>query len=184
MAIAYPVDTESTRWAVYQVSTGLVIARNKQWPVADGGAIPGMDPDYVYLRQITDTAPDYDARLFRLVGEEAVDVEANELRRTWTVEAIPAEDVKAEIINEESVRFGRIAKIEQALTDVYIMTMATAAVVKDNEAFHPKAAAMYPDMLARAVKLFKNRSRREALEAAADAGTVQTADLDTGWEDQ
>ena len=43
---------------------------------------------------------------------------------------------------------------------------------------------MYPDMLARAVKLFKNRARRDALEAIADVGSIETTDLDEGWDDQ
>jgi len=183
MAITYPVDVENTRWALYQVSTGTIIKRNAVWPRADGGEIQGMDPDFVYLLQTASTPPDYDARLFHLDSTEVVDAENNTLGRDYTVVPNAPENVQAEVINEESVRFGRIAKIEQALTDVYIMTMATAAVVKDNEAFHPKAAEMYPAMLSRAIKLFKNRARREELEAAIAAGTVQAADLDAGWED-
>ena len=185
MAISYPVDVTTTKWAIWDVGLGAITHRNKVWPRSDGMEVQPPNPNQVWLLQVTDPAPEYDGRLFhRVTNPESIDIDGNTITKTYSVVVNDVENIKAEIGNEESIRFARIAKLEQALTDVYIMTMATAMVVKDNSAFHPKAAAMYPDMLARAVKLFKNRARREALEAIADAGSIETTDLDEGWDDQ
>lgn len=185
MAISYPVDVENTLWAIWDVALAAISARNKTWIRGDGMEIQPPDPNQVWLLQVAGPRPIYDGRLFHLVtNAESIDLDGNEITKSWSIVLNDTDDIKAEIVNEESIRFGRIAKLEQALTDVYIMTMGVAMVVKDNQAFHPKAAEMYPDMLARAAKLYKNRSRREELEASADAGTVQTSDLNEGWEDQ
>lgn len=185
MAITYPVDTENTKWAIWDVGSGVITDRNKTWPRGDGMEIQPPNPNQIWLLQVTQQPPIYDARIFhRVTNAESIDLDGNTITKTYSIVVNDADEIKAEIVNEESIRFGRITKLEQALTDVYLMTMATAMVVKDNQAFHPKAAEMYLEMLDRARKLFKNRSRRETLEAAADAGSIQTADLDEGWDDQ
>ena len=185
MAISYPVDVGNTNWAIWDVGLGAITHRNKAWARSDGMELQPPNPNQIWLLQVTDPKPVYDPRLFhRVTNPESIDLDNNTITKTYSVVVNGTDEIKAEIVNEESIRFGRIAKLEQALTDVYLMAMATAGVVKDNQAFHPKAAEMYPEMLARAVKLYKNRSRREALEGSADAGTIETADLNEGWEDQ
>ena len=44
--ITYPVDVANTKWAVIQLSSGQIVGRNKNWPVADGSEIQGMANEY------------------------------------------------------------------------------------------------------------------------------------------
>ena len=86
MAIQYPVDVVNSRWAVLQVSTGQIVARDRTWPRLDGEAIQGQDPDFIYLLQTATAIPDYDSRLFILQSDELVDAAANTISRTWSTE--------------------------------------------------------------------------------------------------
>ena len=77
MAISYPVDVAATRWTIYRVSTSETVAKRKRWPVADGGAIPGQDPDLVWLLESSSTAPEYDQWTQKLEPLEVISLPEN-----------------------------------------------------------------------------------------------------------
>jgi len=83
MAITYPVDVENTRWAVYSLSEGQVVSRNKRWPRADGGALVGADPNFVLLLQVEQPMPE-DSPTHEFVQGEMIDVDAQTLMTTYT----------------------------------------------------------------------------------------------------
>lgn len=179
MAITYPVDTENTRWAVYQASTALIIARNKVWPVADGGPIQGLDPDYIYLLEVVDAQPAYDARLYSLNRIEGIDIDANILHSTWETAPRALEEVITAIENEESAQMALHVRIEQELKETRLMLGALLFYAVDNQAFPPKALAMSDAYKAKAVKLWQNRDRADELKTAANSG--QAVSIDSGW---
>ena len=176
--ITYPVSTES-RWSVLQISTGEVISRNKPWPRADGQAIEGLDPDYVYLLQIRDTPPDYDSRLLTLESAETVDAPANEIRTTWTTPARPVADIKVNAANVETFENSR--HYEQRERDK-LMILGLGVLFRQvaNQALTAREIALKDRVIAAALKLWKNDARLREIITAIDAG--QTPDLDAGWD--
>ena len=176
--ITYPVDPAS-RWAVFQVSTQQIIIRNAVWPVADGGPIPGLDPDYVYLLQITDTKPDYDSRLYQLVADEEVDVAANTIRRTWSTAPRTLEDRLTAAENVEAEELMRHIKLERELVETRLMVTAILQHISGLQ-LPPKVQAMADAYKAKGVKLWKNRDRLKAITTDIQEG--KDPDLDTGWE--
>ena len=105
--ITYPVDVAMTRWAVIQLSMGQIVGRNRVWPVADGSAIPGLDPDFAYLLHVSTTPPEYDSRIYSLAGTETVDLPGNEIRLTWATEKRPLEELLVVADNVEAEEFGK-----------------------------------------------------------------------------
>lgn len=179
MAITYPVDVDNTLWAVYQVSAGEIVGRNKKWPVADGSEIIGLDPDYVYLLQITDARPDYDARLYTLTGTEGIDVDANTLHTTWATAARPSDEQVIAAENEETAQLAVHVQLEREVIETRLMLGALLFYVIDAQAMPPKAQTMATNYKAKALKLWQNRDRLDEILAAIAAG--QVPDLDTGW---
>lgn len=180
MAIQYPVDVVNSRWAVLQVSTGQIVARDRTWPRGDGEAIQGQDPDYVYLRQLSTSPPDYDSRLFVLVGNEEVDADANEIRRTWEARERDLAERTTAVDNEESFRFTNHFPIERISLETAIVVGVLIQFAVDGQAIPPKWKTVinsYRDKVRD--KLLPNRDRRNAIVAALTAG--QSADLDAGW---
>ena len=178
--ITYPVDVENTRWAVYQVSTGEIVGRNKLWPVADGSEIPGLDPDYVYLLHVNDTPPDYDARLYTLTTTEGIDVDGNELHLTYATEKRPTDEQINAAENEETAQLAKHVDLVREVIETRLMLGALLVYVVDAQAFPAKAQAMSDAYKAKAIKLWKNRDRLEAIIAEITAGTEPN--LDEGWE--
>lgn len=180
MAIQYPVDVVATRWSVLQVSTGLIVARDKTWPRADGEAIQGQDPDYVYLLQISTSPPDYDSRLFSLVGNEEVDADANEIRRTWEARSRDLEERTTAVDNEESFRFTNHFPVERVALETAIVVGVLIQFAVDGQAIPLKWRGVlnaYRDKVRD--KLLPNRDRRNAIVAELTAGG--SPDLDAGW---
>jgi hypothetical protein len=93
MAITYPVSADS-KWSVYQLSTQQVIASRQPWAVADGSEIVGIDPDYVYLLEVTEAKPTYDNATHKLV-KDAVNYNTvdNTATTSWSVVALTAEEI-------------------------------------------------------------------------------------------
>jgi hypothetical protein len=176
--ITYPVSPES-RWAVLQTSTGEIIGRNRVWPRTDGSPIEGLDPDFVYLLQLTDAQPDYDPRIVTLEKVEAIDAPANELRTTWLAVPRPVEEVKINAANVEAVENSR--HFEQRERDK-LMILGLGVLFRQvaNQALTAREIALKDRIIAAALKLWKNDTRLRAIMTALDAG--QTPDLDAGWE--
>lgn len=179
MAITYPIPPES-RWAVLRRSTGEIIARNAEWPRTDGGPYEGLDPDFVYLRHVNDTPPDYDSRYYSLRSTEVVDVDANELRRTFDVVKRPTPEILVAAENEEARRLRGLIRLEREAIETRLMVGAILNYIVDAQQFPPKVRAAAADYIAKALQVWKNRDRLAALRADIEAGLEP--DLDAGWE--
>ncbi len=179
MAITYPVDIENTRWAVLQESTGEIIARNRRWPRADGGAIDG-DPDYVYLLQVKTEPPQYDGRVYSLHGTETVDAPGNEIRTTWETTKRTIEERKIAAENVEVDKLGTIIDMQREVIETRLMLGALLKFSIDSQALPPKALAMANTYKQKAIRLWKNRDRLDAI--LTDIDNDLEPDLDAGWE--
>lgn len=180
MAITYPVNVEQTRWAVYQVSIGTIVARNKVWPVIDGGPIQGQDPDFIYLLQVDSTIPDYDSRLYNLVGVEVIDVPNNELITNWSTEALPLEEQIVAAENEEASKLSLITKLTREAVETRLIVGAILNYIVDAQQFPPKVQTLADKYIIKAVKVWNNRNRLE--EIVDDLNNGLSPDLDAGWE--
>ena len=178
--ITYPVDVENTKWAILRVSTGEIVGRNRQWPVADGSEIPGLDPDYVYLLHINNAQPDYDSRLYTLSGSEVVDADANEIRKSWVTEKRSTEEQISSAENEEASRLANFLKVEREVIETRLMVGAILSYVVDNQQFPPKVRAMAQSYITKSLKVWKNRDRLDSILKDIEAG--REPDLDSGWE--
>ena len=176
--ITYPVSTDS-RWAVLQLSTGEIISRNKAWPVANGMEIPGLDPDYVYLLQLTDAQPDYDPRIFTLDKVETIDASANEIRVSWNTVARPVEEVKINAANVEAVENQRHYE-ERERDKLMILGLGVLFRQVANQALTAKEIALKDKVITVATRVWKNDARLRAIVTDLDSG--KTPDLDAGWE--
>lgn len=95
MAITYPVDTENTRWTIYRISTSATVAKRKRWPVADGGVIPGLDPDYVWLLESKSDAPEYDQWTQKLEPLEAISLPENTINYGYQIVQLSQDEIDA-----------------------------------------------------------------------------------------
>ena len=177
--ITYPVDVAKTLWAVFQVSKAKIIARNKIWPVADGSAIPSLDPDFIYLLHNNDISPDYDPRLFILEGNEIVDIPNNAIKLTWLVTNRPNEERQIAAENVEAEQLSLHIKLEREAMETRLMVGAILNFI-DGLQFPPKVDIMAVAYKQKAIKLWKNRDRLNAILQQITNG--QTPDLDIGWE--
>lgn len=177
--ITYPVDVANTKWAVYQASTGQVVARNKMWPVADGSAVPGLDPDYVYLLQSADAKPDYDSRLYFLQGDESVDPGGNSLHLAWAAVKRPVEERVVAAENVEAEELGKHISLEREAAETRLMVAAILNYIEGLQ-FPPKVQKMANEYKAKGVKLWANRDRLKAILVDIEAGG--DPDLDAGWQ--
>lgn len=180
--ITYPVDVVNTRWAVLQVSSGEIVARNKVWPVEDGSEIQGLDPDFVYLLHITATPPDYDSRLYNLDGTETVDAEANEIRVAWQTVKRPTEELTAAALNEEGLRLASLVDLQREAVMNRLMIGALLSAAIDNNSPPPKVVALAQQYIAKTVKIWQNRDRVD--EIIEQIGENLEPDLDAGWADE
>ena len=94
MAISYPVSSDS-RWSIYDNDTLEIVARNKKWPVGDGGPIQGMRDSLVMLLQINEDQPDYDGRAEKIEKVETIDLDGNTITVSWNVAMLTAEEIEA-----------------------------------------------------------------------------------------
>lgn len=180
--ITYPVDVDNTQWAVYQVSTSSIIDRRRIWPNGDGSEISGLDPDYIYLRHVDDAKPQYDSRLYTLVGTESIDIDANIIQQSWDALARPNEERFIAAENEEMAQIGKHINISRELVETRLMLGALLFYVIDAQQFPPKALAMSEAYKAKALKFWSNRDR--LAEILTDISNGNDPDFDTGWADE
>lgn len=180
MPISYPVDVANTRWAVLKQSTGEIVARNKTWPVADGSAIPGLDPDFVYLLQSAATPPDYDSRFYRLVSTETPDVAENTLTKTYSTEKRDVAAIKAAAANVEANQFTQHFPVEKVARDTAVALGLIIYFVIDNQTIPAKYRPFVDRYLARVKdKILPNIDRLKQIED--DIDNDLEPDLDSGW---
>jgi len=175
--ITYPVNPTS-RWSVLQVSTGQIVARNKPWPTTDGMAIPGLDPDFIYLEQITDTRPDYDSRLFSLQAVEVVDPAEQEIRTTWQLVDRDVNDVLVNLANIE------IAELEKQVPEnqfrkMVLLGLGTLFRQVANQELTNRELKVKRQILEKAKAAWNNDKRHADLKTAVIEG--QKPDFDTEW---
>jgi hypothetical protein len=161
-----------------EVSTGQIVARNKPWPRPDYMAIEGLDPDFVYLEQITDTRPDYDSRMFTLQSAEVVDAEAQEIRTTWETVARPLEDVEVNVANVEVDKLEVLAN-DQGFKKMMILAVATLFRRVENQVLTNPEIALKKTVLARGKAVWQNDFRRAQIINQLRAGAKP--DIDAGW---
>ena len=95
--ITYPVDVETTRWAVWSISGAEIVKHNEEWPRADGEAIEGLNPDLVPLLEVEGAQPAYDPAIERLQrSTPVVDVAGNTHTHGWEVVARDQADIDNE----------------------------------------------------------------------------------------
>lgn len=180
MAIEYPVDYDNTRWATYQVSTGEIISRNKQWPGgSEGLPLVGDDGTHIMLLHVNDAIPSYDSRMYTLDSTEGIDTDANVIHKTHEAIARSIEERTIAAENEESNQLGSHVSLVREAIHTRLMVGALLAYVADAQAFPPKVDAMATNYKNLAVKLWHNRDQLiDALEAINRGEDV---DLDTIW---
>jgi hypothetical protein len=175
--ITYPVSPAS-RWSVFQVSTSTIIGRNRTWPRADGEAIVGMDPDFVYLLQITDKQPDYDSRLYTMEAAETIDIPANEIRTSWVTVARPKEDILLSAANVESLSNSDILRPEDTQKKL-LLFCGLANRLFEGMKLTESEEKLRAEIAAITAPMWDNDANLAKIKAALDAD--EPVDLDTGW---
>ena len=181
MAIEYPVDYDNTRWATYQVSTGEIISRNKQWPGgSEGLPLVGDDGTHILLLHVNDPAPSPDFRAYTLESTEGVDIEANVIHKTYEAILRPQEELVIAAENEESHQFTKHVNIARVALKNHLMIGAILKWIVDAEQFPIKVQGMSDRHVSTATKLFKNMDRADEMLDQIAAGGIP--DFDFGWE--
>ena len=179
--ITYPVDVANTKWAVWQISTSQLIGRNQTWPVGNGDPIPGLDPDYVYLLEQEDARPDFDPRIFRLEGNDTIDVAGNTITRQWQTFKRITEEITNAAENVEAEQMARHIRLEKEAIETRLVVSAILNHIA-GQSMPPRVQSFALDYRNRGVKIWKNRTRLQTILTEIDAG--QEPDLDAGWEDE
>ena len=201
MAISYPVDPDS-RWAVYDVTAGQVVSRNKRWPRADGGELVGADPNFVMLQHVEEEQPPA-SELHDVVDGESVDVSANTITRTYTANPLPLVDAKAAALSaiankrwEVEVSHPTFDTSREAQAQINKAWMAVQ--IDPNRVFNYKAKdgswqqfdKAQIEAIAGAISAWvedcfdREKDLADAVNAAtsiADLESILTNDLPTGW---
>lgn len=106
--ITYPVDVDATagRWTIWDTQTGQPLLQHRNWPVADGGPVPGLDPRYAYLLEVRDEPPEIDTRLWVIEYPcpTVADVAGNTLTTTCDAELRPGDELKGAVKNVANER--------------------------------------------------------------------------------
>ncbi len=97
-----------SRYHLYSKTAGAIIRRNIEHPRADEGPVEGMDPDLVLLRIVQDTPPDYDASTHDINPVEQIDLDASEVRVTWEIFDLPADEVAAVLLSQRRAQMAAI----------------------------------------------------------------------------
>ena len=178
MPITYPVSPEA-RFAVYQISTDSIIARNRPWPRADGGPITDLDPDYVYLQQVTQTPPDVDGRLFTLVSSEDADTKEHELIRSWRAVPRSVEERLEMVAQVEAERTSQVLDVQREAIESRLAVGKLVDASLNGQVLSAEDRASLEAYATQSHVVAQNRARRLELEQQIRAGL--TPDLDAGW---
>ena len=181
MAINYPVDVQNTKWTVYDTDTSSILPPiHREWPVLDGSEIPGQEANIVYLLETSGATLNVDRRLYSITTNINTDVAANIIHTSFTAVKRPVDEIITAIENEESSQLAKIVDLVQEAKETRLMLGALLFYDTDAQAFTPKAQAMLDDYKVKALKLWKNRDRSDALKD--DAANDRDVLIDEGWE--
>jgi len=188
MAISYPVNVATTRWAVVRQSNGQIIARNQSWPRPDGGEIQGLDPDYVYLLDIRFlpsnhpnyvSPPNYDSRFYSLQSVETIDIPNNKINLSYNA---VKRDLSEQIISAENKELEELQKHISFEKEIVETRLAVSAIATQllGQQLPPKASEFLSSYKTKGVKLWKNRGRLNEILDNLNSGLEPN--LDAGWE--
>lgn len=87
-------------YTLYKISTGESVKSRVPYPRTDGGEIVGLHPDYVYLLEIQEEKPVYDATTDKLVrGDPIIDLRKKTITFSWNVEKLKQKEL--DLINSK-----------------------------------------------------------------------------------
>jgi len=132
MAISYPVS-EDSRWSIWSISGNAIVAKNKRWPRADGGAVAGADADLVYLLETKEARPTYDGWTQKLEPTETVDIAANSVTYGWQIVALDQAEQDALIPPHFTTTNGVRLKTDEASQNAFanLLTLLNQAGTPD-----------------------------------------------------
>jgi len=163
-----------------QISSGEIVSRNQVWPRADGSAIVGLDPDFVYLLQERDAEPQYDSRLYALQATETPDADNNTLRTSFATVKRAEDEQLAAAENEERAQFLRHFQFEKLAAETAIAVGLLLHFSIDGQTIPTRFRGridQYKDKVKN--KVLPNLDRLDAIIADIKAGNEP--DLDAGW---
>lgn len=176
--ITYPRNLEA-KYVLFRISTGETIKDNATYPVADGGEVPGLDPDYIYLEKTVGAVPDYDPRIFVRTTTETPDVENG----TWTVaystEKRLTGEIETAITNEEANANQSLLPYQRQLKTM-ILGLGVLFRQLESATLTNKEVAIKQQVMGLATKVWKNDAALKAKLAEIAAGTEP--DPDSEWE--
>lgn len=167
-----------------RISTGEII-KHDVLPVDPSIPVPGLDPDLKWLIKYEPYAsPQYDARIFNLQRtEEVTEVTHPEYPLydqyliTYNTERRPVDEIELEIVNKERVELQRHVDYTDKLS---ILGLAVIFRQLDGLQLMPVEQQIRDRIVRDGLKIYRNYLRRKQL--VAEAATIQTPDIDAGWE--
>ena len=167
-----------------RISTGEII-KHDILPVDPSIPVPGLDPDLKWLIKYEPFAsPQYDARIFNLERTEEVTTTAHpdwplydQYLITYATLRRPVEEIELEIVNKERVELQRHIDYADKLS---ILGLAVIFRQLDGLQLTPVEQQIRDRIVRNGLKIYRNYLRRRQLEQ--EAATIQTPDIDAGWE--
>lgn len=180
MAISYPVNVQDTagKWRLLDTETSKItkLGQNGTWPVADGGAIPGLAENFVPLLVVDSERPAYDSRFSRVIATPVVSIANNQITTDWSIEDRPDEEKKSAVYNIEQEEFSK--HLDPARLSVQNTLVLTAILRKLKGQNIPAGFQRWmDDFQERGEKIYLNRQKIEEFIAQIDAGTDPAVDL-------
>jgi hypothetical protein len=161
-------------YAIYRVSDGAIIARNKIHFSIDETVQPSDGT--LYLKMDTDVVPDYDSRIYDLVKtEEKIDLV---WKATWATPKRPITDIKVAVTNRENIELERHVKIQE-FKKLVMFAIGVLYQLQSGNTLTPRQTFIRNKFLAALTKINQNDDRATALFTAIDAN--QVPDIDAGW---
>ncbi len=162
-------------YAIYRVSDGVIITRNRTHFSVDETQQPSDGT--LYLAMDTDAVPIFDPRVYSLVTSEARI--GNTWKTSYTTPKKVVSAIKAAVSSRESAELQRHV-LEYEREKLEILGLAVLfQVLPAGTTYTARQTAIKNRVIAAATKLFLNDQRATELLAVIDAN--QIPDIDTGW---
>jgi hypothetical protein len=143
----------------------------------------GLDPAYLYLREVQVPAPDYDSRLQDLVATETLSQADQTLTTTWSAPLRDAASLKLAVANKSADiinQFVQARGIQNPSDMLDLLSLLSARV--DGQTL-PSADQARLDNFGQSARTYVTavKSRAQALAAWIDAHPGLTPPIDSGW---
>lgn len=179
--ISYPVDVQGTRWTVLRTSDSTILERNKIWPHREGKQLKGLDPDLEYLLESFDAVPNFDPRLYNLIATENLNVSANTIRTTYSLEPVDNTARLETADVEENNRLATLLDLNREALQTRQMVGAILDHLVDITQLPPKKENRANAYITKARKVWQNRDRKQAIRDEINLN--QDPDFDAGWQE-